>query len=285
MENRLSTKIKALKTDQGREYLSEQFKKFCDEKGIARQLTIPYTPQQNGVAERRNRTLFDMVRSMMAQANLPIFFWGDALLTAIYILNRVPSKSVTSTPYELWNGVKPNLGYFHLWGCVAYIHNISHKYGKLGPRGKKCIFIQYFEHSEGFVFIGEKVDERVTEIESCDVVFLEKVFPKTSEVEKDFQLYEMKNLDYSAISHLAEDLDETFNSPKNSGSDILSIPTLNEQSQPRRSIRESIPRHRFDIEEEAFIISPQDELTLIIFFIFIKVYKSRSNFMFEILNP
>jgi transposase InsO family protein len=141
VENRLSTKIKALKTDQGREYLSEQFKKFCDEKGIARQLTIPYTPQQNGVAERRNRTLFDMVRSMMAQANLPISFWGDALLTAAYILNRVPSKSVSSTPYELWNGVKPNLGYFHPWGCASYIHNTSHEYEKLGSRGKKCIFI------------------------------------------------------------------------------------------------------------------------------------------------
>jgi len=161
-------------------------KNFCDEKGIARQLTIPYTPQQNGVAERRNRTLFDMVRSMMAQANLPISFWGDVLLTAAYILNRVPSKFVSSTPYELWNGVKPNLGYFHPWGCVAYIHNISHEYRKLGPRGKKCIFIRYSEHSKGYVFIGEKANGRVTEIESRDVVFLKKVFPKTSEVEKDF---------------------------------------------------------------------------------------------------
>jgi hypothetical protein len=89
---------------------------FVMKKGIARQLTIPYTPQQNGVAERMNRTLFDMVRSMMAQANLPILFWGDALLTAAYILNRVPSKSISSTPYELWNGVKPNLRYFHSWG-------------------------------------------------------------------------------------------------------------------------------------------------------------------------
>jgi len=97
VENKLSTKIKALRTDRGREYLSEQFKKICEEKGIARQLTISYTPQQNGVAERKNKTLFDMVRSMMAQANLQISFWGDTLLTAAYILNRVPSKSVSST--------------------------------------------------------------------------------------------------------------------------------------------------------------------------------------------
>ena len=113
VENQLSTKIKALRSDRGREYLSEQFKDFCDEKGIARQLTISYTPQQNGVAERRNRTLLDMVRSMMAQANLPISFWEDALLTAAYILNRVPSKSVLSNPYELWNDEKPDLGNLH----------------------------------------------------------------------------------------------------------------------------------------------------------------------------
>jgi len=109
------------------------------------------------------------------------------LLTAAYILNRVPSKSISSTPYELWNNIKPNLDYFHSWGCAAYIHNTSHEYGKLGPRGKKCIFIRYLEHSKGFVFIGEKVDGKVIEIESRDVVFLKKVFPKTGEVEKYFQ--------------------------------------------------------------------------------------------------
>jgi hypothetical protein len=148
-------------------------------------------------------------------------------------------------------------------GCAAYIYNTSHEYGKLGLRGKKCIFIRYSEHSKGFVFIGEKTDGRVTKIESRDVVFLEKIFPKTCEVEKDFQLYEMENLDYVATSHSAEDLDETFNPPRNSGSDILSISTLmeqdHEQSQPRRSIHELIPRHRFEIEGEAFMIALQDD--------------------------
>ena len=82
MRIKLDKSIKALRTDR------EQFKELCDEKGIARQLTMPYTPQQNGVVERRNRTLLEMVRPMMAQANLPISYWGDALLTVAYILNR-----------------------------------------------------------------------------------------------------------------------------------------------------------------------------------------------------
>ena len=99
--NQLDKKIKTFRSDRGREYLSDEFRNLCDEKGIERQLSIPYTPQQNGVAERRNRTLLEMARSMMAQANLPITFWGNVLLTTAYALNRVPSKSVTSTLYEL----------------------------------------------------------------------------------------------------------------------------------------------------------------------------------------
>ena len=79
----------------------------------------------------------------MAQANLPISYWGDALLTAAYILNRVPTKLVISTPYELWTGQKPELSHLRPWGSAAYVHDPSSKYGKLGQRGKKCIFIRY----------------------------------------------------------------------------------------------------------------------------------------------
>ena len=140
VENQLNIKIKFLRTDRGREYLSNLFKAYCDEKGIARQLTIPYMPQQNGVAERRNMTLLDMVRSMMVQVKLPISFLGDPLMTTAYILNRVPSKSVPSTPYELWKGVTPDLNVMCLWGCATYVHKVSHEYGKFGPKGRKCIF-------------------------------------------------------------------------------------------------------------------------------------------------
>jgi len=77
----------------------------------------------------------------MAQANLPISFWGDALLTVTYILNRVPSKSVSAAPYELWNGRKPRLDNLCPWGSAGYVHNPTHKHGKLGPRATKMVFI------------------------------------------------------------------------------------------------------------------------------------------------
>ena len=191
VENQLDMRVKTLRTNRGHEYLSKQFKEFCEEKGITRQLTIPATPQQNGVAERRNRTLLEMVRSMMAQANLPVSYWGDALLFATYILNRVPSKSISSTPYELWTSKRPDLSHLRAWGCAAYVHDSSHRYGKLGPRGKKRIFIRYSEHSKGYVFIGEHTDGGITEIESRDMTFLENDFPTRGEINRDYALYEM----------------------------------------------------------------------------------------------
>ena len=101
VETQLERRVKILQTDRSREYLLDMFKEFCEEKGIQRQLKIPRTPQQNGVAEHIYRTLLDMIMSIMVHANLPISFLGDTLLTATYILNCVSSKSVTVTPYEL----------------------------------------------------------------------------------------------------------------------------------------------------------------------------------------
>ncbi|KAJ9566883.1 hypothetical protein OSB04_002849, partial [Centaurea solstitialis] len=102
VQNQLGRKIKFLRSDRGGEYLSDEFDNHLMECGIVSQLTPPYTPQMNGVSERRNRTLLDMVRSMMCHSTLPMSFWGHALETAAHILNIAPTKSVEKTPYELW---------------------------------------------------------------------------------------------------------------------------------------------------------------------------------------
>ena len=85
----------------------------------------PGTPQRNGVSERRNRTLLDIVRPMMSVIGLPLLFWGYALETVAFTLKRAPSKSVETTPYELWFGKKPNLSFFKVWGCDAYVKKVS----------------------------------------------------------------------------------------------------------------------------------------------------------------
>ncbi|KAA0062145.1 gag/pol protein [Cucumis melo var. makuwa] len=101
VENLLSKKIKILRSNGGGEYMDLRFQDYMIEHGIQSQLSAPGTPQQNGVSKRRNRTLLDMVRSMMSYAQLPSSFWGYAVETAVHILNNVPSKSVSETPFEL----------------------------------------------------------------------------------------------------------------------------------------------------------------------------------------
>ncbi|GKC65264.1 retrotransposon protein, putative, ty1-copia subclass [Tanacetum coccineum] len=125
VELQLGKKIKALRSDRGGEYLSQEFKDYLSENGIVQNLTSPYTPQQNGVSERRNRTLLDMVRSMFNLTTLPLSFWDYALESAVRILNMVPTKKVDKTPYEIWHGKAPNLSYLKVWGCEAYVKRDS----------------------------------------------------------------------------------------------------------------------------------------------------------------
>ena len=113
---------------------------------------MPGEPQQNGVAERHNRTLMDMVRSMISYSSLPISLWMEALKTAIHILNRVPSKTVPKTPYELWTGKEPSLNYLHVWGCLVETKVFNPNIGKLDSKTVSCHFIGYLEKSKCYRF-------------------------------------------------------------------------------------------------------------------------------------
>ena len=111
MENHHNKKIKFLRSDRGGEYLSYKFGLHLKQCEIVSQLTPPGTPQHNGVSEHRNRTLLNMVRSMMSLTDLPLLFWGYALETAAFTLNRAPSKYNETTLYDLWFGKKPKLSF------------------------------------------------------------------------------------------------------------------------------------------------------------------------------
>ena len=118
---------------------------------IVSQLTPPGTPQCNGVSERRNRTLLDMVRSMMYLTDLPLSFWGYALEIAAFTLNRAPSKSVETTPYELWFSSKPKLSFLKVWSCDAYMKKFFNLI-KLESKSEKCVFIEYPKETVGYTF-------------------------------------------------------------------------------------------------------------------------------------
>ncbi|KAM1543967.1 hypothetical protein PS2_013233 [Malus domestica] len=150
VEKQTGKQITILRSDRGGEYLSTEFLDYLKECRIISQWTPPGTPQLNGVSERRNRTLMNMVRSMMSSADLPVTFWGYALYTAAYLLNRVPSKSVSQMPCEIWHGKKPSLNHIKIWGCEAYVKKLEAT--KLKARSVRCYFVGYPKETMGYEF-------------------------------------------------------------------------------------------------------------------------------------
>jgi transposase InsO family protein len=122
VENKLERKIKWLRDDRGGEYTSNDFSsQLCAEHGIIHEVTPPYSPQSNGVAERKNWTLTDVINVMLDSAGMPYEWWGGAIITTNFVLNRVVTKNREVTPYEGWNGWKPNVGcsdYQFRWDIV-----------------------------------------------------------------------------------------------------------------------------------------------------------------------
>ena len=170
VETQQNRKIKVLRSDRGGEYYPSEFIQFCNTHGIIHQVTAPYTPQQNGTAERKNRTLVEMINSMLISSGLPLSMWGDEILSTCYILNRVPLKNKDITPYELWFNRKPNLRRLKVWGCLAYVRKPEPKRPKLGNRTYKCVFIGYSSNSTTYRFLNLETQEI---IESVDVQFFE----------------------------------------------------------------------------------------------------------------
>ena len=178
--------------------MSQEFLDYLRDNGILFQWTPPYTPQHNGVAEKRNQTLLDMVRSIMGKVDLPKSFWGYAFETAVYILNRVPFKSVEVTPYEIWTNKKPYLSYMKVWGCPAYVkQTIS---DKLEARSDKCLFIGYPKKTRGYQFYNT-LEQRL--FVSKHVVFLEKQFLLREDSGSKVELNEVQGA-LTDASHMTE---------------------------------------------------------------------------------
>ena len=111
VENQLERKIKRVRSDRGGEYFSNEFNLFCEEHGIIHERTPPYSPESNGVVERKNRTLTEMVNAMLETAGLPWEWWDEAMLTACHTLNRVPIKNKEKTPFKEWENKRLTLSY------------------------------------------------------------------------------------------------------------------------------------------------------------------------------
>ena len=151
VEMEKNSKLKALRTDRGGEFTSNEFKTYCELLGIKRYLSAPYSPQQNGVVERRNQTVVGMARSLLKSMGVPGGFWGEAVSTAVYLLNRAPTKSVVGkTPYEAYYDRKPSVDHFRIFGCLAHVKVVTPHIPKLADRSKQMVFIGYDMNTKGY---------------------------------------------------------------------------------------------------------------------------------------
>lgn len=157
-----------LRCDNGTEYTNEKMKSYCRKKGIKLDYTVSHTPQQNGRAERLNRTLLDKARALIIDSGLKKEMWGEAIRVAAYFVNRSPTESLTVTPNQLWTGEKPDLSNCRVFGCKAYAKELGYL-KKLDERSKQLIFIGY---SLGGYRLWDASKRRV--IIRRDVVFCKK---------------------------------------------------------------------------------------------------------------
>ena len=152
IENHTENRIKTFQSDNGGEFTSNEFKELCKDSGIKRDLSTPYNPQQNGIAERKNRTIMEATRAMLHDQDLPMHLWAEAAKTTVYVQNCTPHRVLENkTPKEVFSGKKPEVIHLRIFSCPVYIHIPKEKRIKLDPSGKKGIFVGYFESSKAYI--------------------------------------------------------------------------------------------------------------------------------------
>lgn len=180
MERQTGQKVKKIKCDGGKEFINNEFLEWCRSRGIIIDQSNPYTPQQNGTAERKNRTLVETAKTLLNTANLPKMFWPDAITTAAYLRNRCPSRMDEKSAMERLKGVKPSLKHLRVFGCISYAHIPEAKRKKLDNKSEICLLAGYTSN-------GYKL-RRVSDysvIWSRNVRFIESEFPTLNQSEAD----------------------------------------------------------------------------------------------------
>ena len=170
---------KWLRFDNGKELVNEKLRKLAADEGIIIETSAPYSPSQNGVAERFNRTLLELARAMLISKNLPTFLWDEAVAHAAYLRNRVPTRALNGkTPYEAWHGAKPNVSHLREFGCDVWVLDESKNRSKLDPKSKKMILVGFMDGSKSVRYY----DARSRSIKvSRNVAFTETDEPKELE--------------------------------------------------------------------------------------------------------
>ena len=249
VENETGLKIKRVRSDNGGEYRDNRFREFCANNGIKMEKTVPMTPQQNGVAERMNRTLNERARSMRMHAGLPKMFWAEAVNTAAYLINRGPSIPLDGKiPEEVWSGKEVNLSHLRVFGCISYVHIDSAERSKLDAKSNKCVFVGYGGDEFGYRF-WDYENRKI--IRSRDVIFNENV------------MYKDRSIAESSSSSTEAETKEFVEFEEISGNDVQISPEA-VQEEPgtpalRRSSRIPKPIQRYSPSLHYLLLSDSGE--------------------------
>lgn len=264
VENETNLKIKKVRCDNGKEFSNRSLSNFLKRSGIKFQLTVPYTPEENGVVERMNRTIMDKTRSMMQESSCDHRFWAEAVNTSVYLINRSPTKLFKDmAPEEKWSGKEINLNHLRIFGSIAYVHIPKQKRRKLDSRSQKMVFVGYSEEAMGYRLFDSKTHEISR---ARDVIFLEGEFLADEMKNKNVQpfsevfapilsLYESENkletLEQEGIEFIpndeAEDIEDVFENQVLSEEDISQQQNLPDQDSldhipERYPVRDRKPR-------------------------------------------
>ncbi|CAL2227229.1 unnamed protein product [Prunus armeniaca] len=277
-------KVKCVRSDRGGEFTSSEFNKLCEECGIQRQLTTACTPQQNGVVERKNRTVVEMAKAMLHEKNMPYSLWAEAVHTAVYLLNRSPTKALENiTPFEAYNGRKPGIGHLKVFGSLCYVHVPTETRQKLDAKSVKGVFVGYAICEKGY-----RVFDPFTKklILSRDVVFDESMtwnwkaqieIPTAvtntqdqSKTEIDSSLHEVTEVDnncaspcsYSQAEEQERNIHETAEITKPYDHTLVKWRSINDiLAQCNLCIME--PKYEEVAQDQSWIKTMEDELSMI----------------------
>ncbi len=170
--NQKERKLKCLRSDCGGEFVNKSFSDFLEQRSIRHEFSVPEAKQQNGIAERMNRTLMERARAMLRASQLPKCFWAEAVSCACYVCNRCPSRSLSSdlsvTPHECYVGTKPTVRHLRVFGCACFAHIPGNQRRKLDAKAQRCIFLGYSLTSKGYRLWSVKQHKVITR---RDVIF------------------------------------------------------------------------------------------------------------------
>jgi transposase InsO family protein len=248
-ERQTERKIKTLRNDQGTEYMGT-LSTYCHEHGIKIELSAAYTPQQNGRAERLNRTLMERCRALLSDRQLPKLLWPFAMDTAAYVRNRVTANGLPKTPYEMFYGKKPDISNLRVFGCKTTIYKPAKDRDKLDALSDECVFMGYSRHSKAWRLLEVTDSQAICVVESANVIFQEDgMMSNLQDLWKELDEYNLFHMTEKVGRH---DIEQVMNQ--------VPVPQDTDSTQPASSGEFDTPESQQEVPDTADDTDRQDKI-------------------------